>query len=104
MALVFKETMEEEHHPISASSPTDNNKIKKQFLDANNIIKSLPIPKHSDEIYTNKIISMKRKNGYKAFKWYQKSLEASDISKMTNIGYCYYYGIGTKKNEYKAFE
>ncbi|RIB09573.1 kinase-like domain-containing protein [Gigaspora rosea] len=34
-----------------------NNKIAKQFLDADKVIKSLPISKHSDEMYTSKIIS-----------------------------------------------
>ncbi|RIB05752.1 kinase-like domain-containing protein [Gigaspora rosea] len=34
-------------------------KIKKQFLEADEVIKSLPIPKHSDEMYTSKIIKTK---------------------------------------------
>ncbi|RIB08041.1 kinase-like domain-containing protein [Gigaspora rosea] len=37
----------------------DNDEIKKQFLDANKVIKSLPISKHPDEIYTSKLISTK---------------------------------------------
>ncbi|RIB13924.1 kinase-like domain-containing protein [Gigaspora rosea] len=37
----------------------DDNEIKKQFLDADKVIKSLPIPKHSDDMYTSKIISTK---------------------------------------------
>ncbi|RIB26278.1 kinase-like domain-containing protein [Gigaspora rosea] len=36
-----------------------DNEIKKQFLDADKVIKSLPMPKHSDEMYTSKIISTK---------------------------------------------
>ncbi|RIB25854.1 kinase-like domain-containing protein [Gigaspora rosea] len=35
----------------------DCNEIAKQFIDADKVIKSLPIPKHPDEIYTSKIIS-----------------------------------------------
>ena len=38
---------------------SNDNEIKKQFLDADKVIKSLPIPKHSDKIYTSKIISTK---------------------------------------------
>ncbi|RIB26459.1 kinase-like domain-containing protein [Gigaspora rosea] len=38
---------------------SDDNEIKKQFLDADKVIKSLPIPKHSDKMYTSKIISTK---------------------------------------------
>ncbi|RIB11711.1 kinase-like domain-containing protein [Gigaspora rosea] len=37
----------------------DNDEIKKQFLEADKVIKSLPIPKHPDEMYTSKIISTK---------------------------------------------
>ncbi|RIB29727.1 kinase-like domain-containing protein [Gigaspora rosea] len=37
----------------------DDNEIKKQFLEADKVIKSLPISKHSDEMYTSKIISTK---------------------------------------------
>ncbi|RIB26908.1 kinase-like domain-containing protein [Gigaspora rosea] len=40
------------------ASPNDN-EIKKQFLEANKIIKTLPISKHPDEMYTSKIISTK---------------------------------------------
>ncbi|RIB09569.1 hypothetical protein C2G38_2108295, partial [Gigaspora rosea] len=36
-----------------------NNKIAKQFLDADKVIKSLPISKHPDEMYASKIISTK---------------------------------------------
>ena len=42
---------------IVSSGMTNNKEIKKQFLDADKVIKSLPIPKHSDKIYTSKIIS-----------------------------------------------
>ncbi|RIB15956.1 kinase-like domain-containing protein, partial [Gigaspora rosea] len=38
---------------------SDNNEIKKQFLEADKVIKSLPISKHPDEMYTSKIISTK---------------------------------------------
>ncbi|RIB06164.1 kinase-like domain-containing protein [Gigaspora rosea] len=37
----------------------DCNEIAKQFIDADKVIKSLPIPTHPDEIYTSKIISTK---------------------------------------------
>ncbi|KAF0434221.1 hypothetical protein F8M41_004913 [Gigaspora margarita] len=36
-----------------------SNEIAKQFLDADKVIKSLPISKHSDEMYTSSIISTK---------------------------------------------
>ncbi|RIB26024.1 kinase-like domain-containing protein [Gigaspora rosea] len=41
------------------ASSNDDNEIKKQFLEADKVIKSLPISKHPDEMYTSKIISIK---------------------------------------------
>ncbi|RIB30117.1 kinase-like domain-containing protein [Gigaspora rosea] len=38
---------------------SSNNEIKKQFLDADKIVKSLPASKHPDEMYTSKLISTK---------------------------------------------
>ncbi|RIB22195.1 kinase-like domain-containing protein [Gigaspora rosea] len=43
----------------SIESSDDDNEIKKQFLEADKVIKSLPISKHPDEMYTSKIISTK---------------------------------------------
>ncbi|RIB15176.1 kinase-like domain-containing protein [Gigaspora rosea] len=45
-------------HSMIASSDNDN-EIKKQFLEADKVIKILPMSKHPDEIYTSKIISTK---------------------------------------------
>ena len=44
---------------LNKIASSDDNEIKKQFLDADKVIKSSPIPKHSDEMYTSKIISTK---------------------------------------------
>ncbi|RIB30737.1 kinase-like domain-containing protein, partial [Gigaspora rosea] len=43
----------------SIESSDDTNEIKKQFLEADKVIKLLPISKHPDEMYTSKIISTK---------------------------------------------
>ncbi|RIB07424.1 kinase-like domain-containing protein [Gigaspora rosea] len=43
----------------NSDNNSDDNEIKKQFLEANKVTKSLPISKHPDEIYTSKIISTK---------------------------------------------
>ncbi|RIB07457.1 kinase-like domain-containing protein [Gigaspora rosea] len=41
------------------ASSNDDNEIKKQFLEADKVIKALPISRHPDEMYTSKIISTK---------------------------------------------
>ena len=43
----------------SIESSDDTNEIKKQFLEADKVIKLLPISKHPDDMYTSKIISTK---------------------------------------------
>ncbi|RIB10473.1 kinase-like domain-containing protein [Gigaspora rosea] len=48
---------EEWNESIESSDGTDE--IKKQFLEADKVIKSLPISMHPDEMYTSKIISTK---------------------------------------------
>ena len=41
---------------IDIIASLDNNEIKTHFLDADKVIKSLPISKHPDEMYTSKLI------------------------------------------------
>ncbi|KAF0458744.1 hypothetical protein F8M41_000904 [Gigaspora margarita] len=43
----------------SIESSDSVNEIKKQFIEADKVIKSLPISKHPDEMSTSKIISTK---------------------------------------------
>ena len=38
---------------------SNNNEIKKQFLDADKVVKSLPASKHPNEMYTSKLIRTK---------------------------------------------
>ena len=47
------------YHWLYDIARSNDKESKKQFLDADKVIKSLPIPKHSDKIYTSKIISTK---------------------------------------------
>ncbi|RIB12624.1 kinase-like domain-containing protein [Gigaspora rosea] len=44
---------------LNKISGSDDNEIKKQFLEADKVIKTLPISKHPNEMYTSKIISTK---------------------------------------------
>ncbi|RIB27355.1 kinase-like domain-containing protein [Gigaspora rosea] len=53
-AWVVRDTIRDWLKKITSS---EDNEIKKQFLDADKVIKSLPIPKHPDEMYTSKILA-----------------------------------------------
>ncbi|RIB00422.1 kinase-like domain-containing protein [Gigaspora rosea] len=50
-AYYIRKTIDRWLNKIDSS---DDNEIKRQFLDADKVIKSLPIPKHPDEMYTSK--------------------------------------------------
>lgn len=45
-----------------------------------------------------------RKNGKKAFQYYQEAMELGCNSAVNNLGNCYYWGIGCKKDDAKAVE